>query len=208
MRRSRNSRRCSRQRTPTHRATATRSPPPTCAPAIASKARNWRSKPKRSRNSMDSRLSSPPSTATSRQSRIIKAIAAAIAMIVLLWLYPTQANEPTGPLFREAAAETGLSFVHDNGGRGQFYLPEIMGSGVALFDYDGDGDLDVYLVQGARRKGNRLFRNDLTIDANGRRTLRFVDVTEQAHVGLDAISISIAISDYDNDSRLNIYVTN
>ncbi len=129
-------------------------------------------------------------------------------MIVLLWLYPTQASEPTRPLFREVAAETGLTFVHDNGGRGQFYLPEIMGSGVALFDYDGDGDLDVYLVQGARGKGNRLFRNDLTIDANGRRTLRFVDVTEQAHVGLDAIGMGVAIGDYDNDGRLDIYVTN
>ncbi len=160
-----------------------------------------------------------------------------LAVLVLLW--PAQAATPSrdrdrsrsraadraeesdtsgSVLFREVAAETGLTFVHDNGGRGQFYLPEIMGSGVALFDYDGDGDLDVYLVQGrpldasasaaARGKGNRLFRNDLTIDANGRRTPRFVDVTEQAHVGLDAMGMGVAIGDYDNDGRLDMYVTN
>jgi len=120
------------------------------------------------------------------------------------------------PLFREAPeAETGLRFVHDNGGRGQFYLPEIMGSGVALFDYDGDGDLDVYLIQGrpldaagGAGRGNRLFRNDLTIDANGTRTMHFVDVTDQAHVGLDAVGMGVAVGDYDNDGRLDLYVTN
>jgi hypothetical protein len=156
------------------------------------------------------------------------------SLVILLW--PVQANPhaaasrspqmstgtpPPSPLFREVAAETGLNFVHDNGGRGQFYLPEIMGSGVALFDYDGDGDLDVYLVQGrpldgdadvatkpgARPRGNRLFRNDLTIDANGVRTMRFVDVTGQAHVGLDAVGMGVAVGDYDNDGRLDLYVT-
>jgi hypothetical protein len=128
-------------------------------------------------------------------------------------LQPRPAETSDRALFREApAAETGLRFVHDNGGRGQFYLPEIMGSGVALFDYDGDGDLDVYLIQGAGANGsgggNRLFRNDLAIDANGTRTLRFVDVTDQAHVGLAATGMGVAVGDYDNDGRLDLYVTN
>ena len=58
----------------------------------------------------------------------------------------TKAGEP--PLFREVAAETGLEFHHFNGAAGRHYMPEIMGSGVALFDYDNDGALDIYLVQG------------------------------------------------------------
>ena len=127
------------------------------------------------------------------------------------------ANNPDAqaPLFVESASATGLNFRHVNGATGQYYMPELMGAGVALFDYDADGDLDVFLVQGGPlgARGttpaptSRLFRNDLTIGAGGARTLRFTDVTARAGVGLRAYGMGAAVGDYDNDGDLDLFVT-
>ena len=99
---------------------------------------------------------------------------------------PTTSDLPAAPTeaaaFHDRAAEVGLVFQHRNGARGRYLLPEIMGSGAALFDADGDGDLDVYLVQGGELEPDaaaasnspardRLFRNDLVETGE----LRFVD---------------------------------
>jgi hypothetical protein len=127
----------------------------------------------------------------------------------------------TQNLFREVSAETGLNFLHTTGATGEFYMPEIMGSGAALFDYDNDGDLDVYLLQGTKlnpseqaklkfslpnsfKPGNRLFRNELIPSGK----LKFTDVTEAAEVGLVAYGMGAATGDYDNDGDVDLYVTN
>jgi hypothetical protein len=125
---------------------------------------------------------------------------------------------PTAPLFLESAAATGLSFTHVNGATGRYYIVEEMGAGVALFDYDNDGDLDVFFVQGQSlgtdagssprtRSTSRLFRNDLTVARDGRRTLHFTDVTDRAGVGLQAYGMGVAVGDYDNDGDLDLFVT-
>jgi len=129
---------------------------------------------------------------------------------------------PSPPLFSEVAEEVGLKFHHFAGTTGQYYMPEIMGAGVALFDYDNDGDLDVYLVQGTMldpaqnprnakippppgwKPGNRLFRNLLSETGK----LAFVDVTETAGVGHVGYGMGVAVGDYDNDGFQDLYVTN
>ena len=126
------------------------------------------------------------------------------------------------PLFREVSEEVGLRFHHFNGATGEYYMPEIMGSGVALFDYDNDGDLDVYLIQGTVfdpgqdpgrsqfppppgwKPGNRLFRNLLSETGK----LKFVDVTEEARIGHIGYGMGVAVGDYDNDGFQDLYVTN
>ena len=93
-------------------------------------------------------------------------------------------------IFDDVAEEVGLDFVHWNGRSGELYFAEVMGSGAALFDADGDGDLDAYLAQGNRLDerdsidpppyppplSGRLYRNQLRPEG----VLRFVDVTEDA----------------------------
>ena len=64
-------------------------------------------------------------------------------------LFANPLASPQAPLFREVANDVGLKFRHFTGATGEYYMPEIMGAGVALFDYDNDGDLDVYLIQGS-----------------------------------------------------------
>ena len=103
---------------------------------------------------------------------------------------------------------------------GKFYQPEIMAPGVALFDYDNDGDLDVFLVQGrmlgtgppllpppAGALEGRLYRNDLEIKPDGTRTLHFTDVTEQSGIHTRGYGMGVAAGDIDNDGWIDLYVT-
>src|SRR5580704_9959449 len=98
-------------------------------------------------------------------------------------------STPKTPLFEDVAKQTGIDFWQFSGATGKMLLPEMVGSGAALFDYDNDGDLDVFLIQGyptgpegkplvplpaGWKPGNRLYRNNLSPDGK----LTFTDVTE------------------------------
>ncbi len=107
------------------------------------------------------------------------------------------------PLFQDAPSP--IPFTHVNGAKGRYYMHEIMGPGAALFDYDGDGDLDAFLPQGEGK--SRLFRNDLAVGAAGARTLRFIDVTDRAGITLRSYSMGTVVGDYDNDGDLDLFVT-
>ncbi len=121
--------------------------------------------------------------------------------------------------FTDRAREYGLDFVHFNGMSGKFYQPEIMAPGAALFDYDNDGDLDAFLVQGSMlgsgtplipppaTLGDRLYRNDLVVHPDGTRTMRFADVTASSGIKARGYGMGVTAGDIDNDGRLDVYLT-
>ncbi len=126
-----------------------------------------------------------------------------------------------GPLemLIDRAAESGLQFDHHNGMTGEYYFSEIVGAGSALFDYDNDGDLDVYLVQGSSLapdaqvadpiRRDRLFRNELGTGESPESTrLEFTDVTAVSGLDSRGYGMGVATGDVNNDGWTDLYVTN
>ncbi len=112
------------------------------------------------------------------------------------------------PIFVDVTESAGITFQHTDGRSGLRLFNEFLGSGGGFFDYDGDGDLDIYLVNGAVQTENEqgqtpqnvLYRN------NGDGT--FTDVTDKAGVGSRAYGTGAAVGDYDNDGDIDLYVAN
>jgi len=138
-----------------------------------------------------------------------------------------ESAEHAGPndWFVDQAQQAGINFSYFNGMSGEYYFPEMLPGGVALFDYDNDGDLDVFLTQGEMLgEGKtfaqalippagpqplraRLYRNDLEVLPDGTRRLHFTDVTEASGIDARGYGMGVAAADIDNDGCVDLYLT-
>jgi enediyne biosynthesis protein E4 len=116
---------------------------------------------------------------------------------------PRGASGSSGPVwFRDATEEVGLDFRHEAGPVGRYFMPQIMGSGAAVLDFDNDGLFDLYLVQNGGPNSpakNRLFR--------GRPGGRFEDVSVGSGLDIAGHCMGVAVGDFDNDGWVDVYVS-
>jgi len=108
-------------------------------------------------------------------------------------------------VFTDVTASAGVRFTHNNGAEGRKWLPETMGSGCAFLDVDGDGWLDILLINsrnwtpGKRRSLHALYRNN----RNG----TFTDITRGSGLDIEMYGMGVTWGDYDNDGRDDVYIT-
>src|SRR5437867_13141429 len=123
-----------------------------------------------------------------------------VACLAFIWGYEGQAPAEMAVHFTDVLPQTGITFRHVNGASDEKYLIETMGAGCGLIDYDNDGWLDIYFVNGGPTRAftpaeplrNALYRNN--------RDGTFTDVTLKAGVpGNGAYGMGVTVGDYDND---------
>ncbi len=144
---------------------------------------------------------------------VVYRVSALLPFLILLLSCDFSDHRPESPRpvvqFTDIAPSAGITFRHTNGKSGRYYFLETVASGGGFIDYDGDDDLDVYLLNGAAIPGfvpdrplsSALYRND----GDG----SFTDVTGQAGVGnADGYGMGLAVADYDNDGDDDLFVTN
>ena len=130
--------------------------------------------------------------------------AAGAALAAALLAAPAAAQEPR---FVDVTEAAGIDFVHENGAFGEKYLPETMGSGVAFFDADGDGDQDLLFVNSRRWPGHRTEPEPTAALYRNRGDGTFEDATAGSGLDVPFYGMGVAIADYDADGDQDLYLT-
>lgn len=119
----------------------------------------------------------------------------------------TTATRPAATvMFTDVTTASGVTFRHTNGAFGRKYLPETMGSGVAVLDVDGDGLQDLFFVNGKSWPGRSGARSLPALYRNAG-SGRFVDITRTSGLGVELYGMGATAGDYDNDGAIDLFVT-
>ena len=124
--------------------------------------------------------------------------------VLCLFAVPAESQEPR---FVDVTEAAGIDFVHENGAFGEKYLPETMGSGVAFFDADGDGDQDLLFVNSRRWPGHRTEPEPTAALYRNRGDGTFEDATAGSGLDVPFYGMGVAIADYDADGDQDLYLT-
>jgi len=114
---------------------------------------------------------------------------------------------PLGPHWTDVTSAAGLHFHHENGASGRKYMPETMGSGAAVFDFDGDGQLDLFLVNSRPLSGKTAPRPALPCLMRNRGDGTFADVTAGSGLDHPLYGMGCAAADYDGDGRVDLFIS-
>jgi hypothetical protein len=128
----------------------------------------------------------------------------AVLLAALLASGPRAA--PTSPAFTDVTAKAGITFLHNSGAFGKKYLPETIGAGVVVLDYDGDGWQDLLFVNGTNWPGRPGAKTTPTLYHNNHDGT-FTDVTRGSGLDIELYGIGGAAADFDNDGRVDVYIT-
>jgi enediyne biosynthesis protein E4 len=128
-----------------------------------------------------------------------------LALPIAAAILVAASSAPEPIVFTDVTAQAGLHFTHNSGRSGKKYLPETLGSGCAFFDADGDGWPDILLINSkdwtpsAKKSLPALYRNN--------RDGTFTDITRGSGLDVEMYGLGVAIADYDNDGRDDVYIT-
>jgi enediyne biosynthesis protein E4 len=143
---------------------------------------------------------------TGGQRHVFKICSWSALTALAAWAFSARADGPI--MLRDVTRHTEIQFQHTDGGSGLRYIVETFASGLATVDFDGDGLMDIYFLNGSPLRGTKMDQQPTNALYRNLGGFTFVDVTDQAGVGDVGFGLGVTVGDYDNDGFGDLFVNN